>query len=309
MSEEKLLKATHQGFIHIGNNKIRCVVLEDGTRVLSEREMAKALGASRSGSLHSQRQKQTEHGDFTGTELPIFLTSKTLKPFISEDLAVAPIYFTNLTGKTRSKGFNATLLPKACEIWLKARDAGALNARQLRLAVSAEIVLRALAQVGIVALIDEATGYQIEREKDALQQLLSIYLSEERLKWAKTFPDEYYKQLFRLKGWAYNPIDVRRPKIVGKLTNQLVYEKLPPNVIDELKRLNPVKNKKTGRRAATHHQYLSEEVGQKDLRDHLLQLIAIMRISPNWGAFLRNFARAFPGPIEQIELALSEDEN
>src|ERR1039457_4186275 len=83
---------------------------------------------------------------------------------------------------------------------------------------------------------------------------------------------------------------------VGKLTNQLVYEKLPPKVLIELRKMNPVKNKKTGRREATHHQHLSPEIGQVDLRDHLLQLVAIMRISPNWRDFLRNFARAFPGP-------------
>jgi hypothetical protein len=77
---------------------------------------------------------------------------------------------------------------------------------------------------------------------------------------------------------------------------RLVYEKLPTHVLDELRRLNPIKNPKTWRREATHFQHLSADIGQPDLRDHLLQLIAIMRASPNWGTFKRLFALAFPGP-------------
>ena len=196
-----------------------------------------------------------------------------------------------------------------CEVYLSARDANSLTKSQLPLAIVSEMLVRSLSRIGIIALVDEATGYQEERERDAIQKLLAIYLSEERLKWAKMFPDEFYKQLFRLRGWTYRPLSVRRPQIVGKLTNQLVYEKLPPHVLDELKRLNPVKNKKTGRRGAAHFQHLSADIGQQDLRDHLLQLIAIMRISSNWSSFQRNFARAFPPPEgEQLSLDIGEDE-
>lgn len=110
------------------------------------------------------------------------------------------------------------------------------------------------------------------------------------------FPDEYYRQLFRLQGWQYSPLSVKRPKLVGVLTNRLVYERLPDHVLDELRRLNPVKNKKTWRREATFFQHLSADIGQEDLRAHLLQLIAVIRASANWGSFKRNFARAFPEP-------------
>lgn len=182
-----------------------------------------------------------------------------------------------------------------------------MKPQQLNKAQNAEILMRGLAHIGIIALIDEATGYQADRNEAELQKLLSLYLSEERLKWAKVFPDEYYRQLFRLKGWSYNPVDVRRPKVVGQITNTIVYKKLPPGVMEELKRLNPVKNKKTYRREATFHQHLSNDIGQQDLRDHLLQLIAVMRLSPNWGAFKRNFARAFP-ENEQMTLDINEEE-
>lgn len=39
---------------------------------------------------------------------------------------------------------------------------------------------------------------------------------------------------------------------------------------------------------------------QPDLRDHLLQLIVLLRAAPNWRVFERLFARAFP-TREQLE--------
>ena len=170
-----------------------------------------------------------------------------------------------------------------------------------------EILVRSLSKIGIIALVDEATGYQEERAHDDLQRFLSLYLSEEKLAWAKMFPDEYYKQLFRLWGWTYSPMSVKRPKLVGKLTNTLVYERLPRPVLDKLREANPIKNTKTYRRGAAHFQYLSSELGQPDLRDHLLQLIAIMRVSPNKEVFLRNFAKAFPDP-NGVQLRLDIDD-
>jgi hypothetical protein len=177
---------------------------------------------------------------------------------------------------------------------LDANKARILKGKQILIAEKCESLIRGFAKVGIIALIDEATGYQAERDNDELQRFLSLYLSEERLKWARMFPNEYYKQLFRLRNWVYSPLSVKRPKLVGYLTNKLVYEKLPANVIEELRRLNPVKNKKTWRRESTFFQHLSADIGQPDLRNHLLQLIAVMRVSTSWPQFMRNFNRLFP---------------
>lgn len=294
-----LPKATHRGDIVIGEKRIPCAVLDNGKRILSEHGITNALLGSRSGA--SKRLKKAS--EEAGAHLPLFLAPTILNSFISDELAsgpLSPIWF-----KDKGKmvlGYDAILLPAVCDIWLKAREAGALQKQQLDKAQQAEILMRGLAQVGIIALVDEATGYQAERDKDDLQRFLAMYLSEERLKWAKMFPDEYYRQLFRLWGWNYSPLSVKRPQLVGKLTNQLVYEKLPADALSELRKLNPVKNKKTGRREAAHFQHLSADIGQVDLRDHLLQLIAIMRVSSNKESFRKNFARAFPSPGDQFSL-------
>lgn len=256
---------------------------------MSEHGITTALG-SRSGA--SKRLKRAAQRD--GTPLPIFLAPSNLKPFISDELAAAlfePLQYRS--GNRVVSGFEAKWLPEICDVWLRARDAEALQTQQFERAKNAEILIRGLAQIGIIALIDEATGYQEVREKDELHRLLAIYLSEERLKWAKRFPDEFYRQLYRLRGWSW-PAGVKRTPYIGKLTNYLVYDRLPPGVLDELRDRNPTLEG-TGRRRWKHHQFLSEDIGQPDLRDHLLQTIAIMRGSRKWDDFVLAFERAFPG--------------
>lgn len=302
---ENLPKATHRGEVVIGDIRIPCAVLDNGKRVLSENGITLAILGSTSGGSKKAKKIQLEQG----AHIPLFVAPNNLKPFISEDLiggALIPIQYKD--GKRIISGYDASILPLICDVWLKAREAGSLQKQQLDRALKAELLMRGLAHTGIIALVDEATGYQADRDQDELQKFLALYLSEERLKWAKMFPDEYYKQLFRLRGWTYSPLSVKRPKYVGRLTNELVYKKLPANVLDELRNINPIKNKKTWRRGSAHFQHLSADIGQPDLRDHLLQLIAIMRISANWDVFKRNFAKAFPSPEEQLEM-FEEDEN
>lgn len=296
----QILKAKNQGKLNIAEKELICAVLEDGTRVISRNAVFKAFGRTKRG------RKQDE---IRVLNMPSFIDANNLQPFISEDLkgVLIPIEYYNKNG-VLTAGYKAEILPLLCDVYLAARAADVLTKPQQPLAVVSEILVRSLSKVGIIALVDEATGYQEERAKDELQRFLSMYLSDEKLAWAKMFPDEYYKHLFRLWGWSYSPMSVKRPKLVGKLTNQLVYEKLPKGVLDKLREVNPVKNQNTYRRGAAHFQYLSAELGQPDLRDHILQLIAIMRVSPNKDVFLRNFARAFPSPDgEQLRLDIDED--
>lgn len=300
-----LPKATHKGELNIDGTIIPCAVLDNGKRVVSEVGITMALLGSRSGAS-KRLKKATEE---IGAHIPVFLAPGMLKPFIDNELVNGPLkQISYVVGRRIVKGYDANLLPAVCDIWLRAREAGALQKQQYAKAQQAEMLMRSLAKIGIVALVDEATGYQAERAKDALQELLSIYLSEEKLKWAKTFPDEFYKQIFRLKGWRYNPLDQRRPKVVGQLTNQVVYQKLPPGVLEKLRELNPVKNKQTWRRGAAHFQYLSSEIGQPDLRDHFLQIMPLMRASDTWNGFIKLLNKAIPDPIAKIEGVQAEME-
>lgn len=296
------LTATYPGELEIGELTIPCAVLEDGTRVLSERGVTKALGAKRGGS-HWER-KRDDNG---GADLPVYLSASNFKPFIDNELAAAlsePILYTPPHGGPPAHGVRADLLPYICNVILAARDAGELHTSQEHIAKHAEILMRGLAHVGIIALVDEATGYQDYRSRKALEKILDEYIAEEYRAWSKTFPDSFYRQMFRLKGWDYRPSTLEKPGVVGHYTNDIVYERLAPGVLGELRRLNP--SDKEGNRPTKHHQWLSEEVGHPKLREHLAAVIALMRTSSNWEEFQHRLRLAFPKPHENLEMPLGD---
>lgn len=175
-----------------------------------------------------------------GAHLPVFLASRSLLPYISNDLLDGPLKpITYISGDTEVNGYAAEALPEICNIWLQARQDRKLNPQQADRAQAAEIVMRGLAELGIVALVDEATGYQATRDRDALQAILDKYLQREFAAWAKRFPDAFYREIFRLRGWSWNAMSVARPGVVGTYTNDIVYERLAPGILDELRALNP----------------------------------------------------------------------
>lgn len=284
-------KAQFTGSLRIADQVISCAVLEDGTRVLSERETSKALGSKRGGS-HWKRAKELSPSEYK----PPFLSAANLSPYISGTLAVTvskPIKYRSKSGGGGTNGIDARLLPDICDVYLNARRDGALTKSQEHIAAQAEILMAGLAHVGIVALVDEATGYQAVRKRGELERILEEYISKELLPWAKRFPDEFYQEMFRLKGWEYDPKSVKRPSIVGKMTNEIVYERMPKGVLDELKKRNPSTN---GKRKHKHHQYLTEEIGDSHLEHQISADIALMRASRNWDEFKRLLDRAYPKP-------------
>jgi len=282
-----LPKATHPGELEIGNKVLPCYVLEDGTRVLAREGFLKAIG--RRGKPKSRK------GDEEVFDLPIFLRAENLKPFITQDLIESskPLLFQPLNGGI-AFGYRAELLPAVCEVFLDAREAGELKSSQFHIADACKILYRGFATVGIIALVDEVTGYQYDRARKALSDILENVISKELLKWVKTFPDEFYYHIFRLKGWK--PLDVanRRPQVFGKITNDLVYERLSPNVLEHLKKITPKDEK--GRLKHKYFQRLTEDIGHPRLREHLASEITLMRIfeDGNWKDFYKALNRALP---------------
>ncbi|HEX7325375.1 MAG TPA: P63C domain-containing protein [Rhodanobacteraceae bacterium] len=293
-------KATHQGALHIGNLTIDCAVLPDGRRVLSQRSLGRALGRGYGGNDWRIQQKAVEGG---GGKLPFFLAAKSLIPFISNDLMPlvnSPIQYRHSQGGGVAHGLEASVLPMICDVWLKARDAKALTRAQEAVAVRADMLMRGLAHVGIIALVDEATGYQDVRDRQALQAILDKFLAKELAAWAKRFPDEFYKEIFRLRRWHWNAL--RRPGVVAAWTNDLVYARLAPGVLEELQARNPMLP--NGRRASKHHQWLSSDIGHPALAQHLHAVIGLMRASNSWDEFKTLINRAFPKRGRNLELDL-----
>jgi hypothetical protein len=223
---------------------------------------------------------------------PPILQGKAINPYISKDLLAAsrPITF-RTPGGAPASGYRADLLPQVCEVYLKARDAGVLPKNQEHVAKAAEILMRALAHVGIIALVDEATGYQDARARDALAKILENFVAKEIQRWVRTFPTEFYKELFRLWGIPFTG-SLKRPSYVGKLTNNIVYQRLAPGVLEELRRRNPVKG--SGHRARKHHQHLTRDIGHPKLLEHIAAAVALMKVSDGKDQFLALLDRALP---------------
>ena len=199
---------------------------------------------------------------------------------------------------------DATVLPEICDVWITAREKGALNEEQAKTAERAYVLMKGFATVGIIALVDEVTGYQEIRDRVALQEILDKYLLDYEAAWAKRFPDEFYKQIFRLNKWAYNPSSIKRPSIIGTMTNDVVYSRLAPGILGELKARTPKDEK--GRRKFRFHQWFTEDLGHPKLQEHLTKVTVLMDACANYPTFHRLLQRALPKIGETIPMDIEE---
>lgn len=281
------MKVLHHGVWDVlrdGSIEIDCYVTDDKKRLLSLRGTARAMGYKGGGS----------------TALARNIGSQWIQPFLSEKIQEWLIAVSNGTinrvAGSRGKDFipfEADLFVDLCKSFVSAKNSGLFDgpkwARQSETADKMLSIMSAFAKIGLVSLIDEVTGYQEEREKDELQKVLAAYINQELLPWTKRFPDEFYIEMFRLRGWEYK--GTPKPQYVGKLTKQIVYDQLPDGVIGELETKNPAND--SGNRTNRHHQFLTQETGVPHLDKHLTSVITLMRISKNWDEFETHFQRAF----------------
>jgi hypothetical protein len=266
--------ATHEGVFAIGDTEIFAAVLPDGSRIISQAALLRAIGRSRSPKAGTGILKTVD-------KLPFFLQAKALSPFIDNDLieSTKPVFFKTESGK-KSVGYKAEALPAVAETYLRMRDgyheSGSVVPKTLQHIVKAcDLVTRGLAQVGIVALIDEATGYRQQLENKELQRILDKWMTGYARKWAKTFPDLFWEKLLRVKGYE-SYIGHPRPQFVGHWVNDIVYKRLAPGVHSKVKDLNP---RKDGARKHKHHQFLSEDHGVPELKEHILRAMTLFDVS------------------------------
>ena len=205
-------------------------------------------------------------------------------------------------GRQPAVGHRADLLPAVCEVYLDAQNAGQLLASQERALHAAELLHRGLARVGVTALVDEATGYQEVRARHELQKILEAYVQAELRPWVRAFPDEFFREIYRLQDWEYRPGTSKRTPYVGKLVNKYIYEQLPHGVLEELRRVNP-KNER-GHRPRKHHQHLTADTGNTHLDRQISTVTTLMRISDNKHQFETLFERALPPVAPRLPLII-----
>lgn len=281
----KLPKATHEGTVTINGIELKSYNLDNGDRVLSRIGVLKAIG--RTGKAKGGRKYDEEF------KVPVFLTANNLKEFVSSELIEnsAPVQFLDMRGNM-SIGYRAQLLPNICYVFMDALEAGVLKANQLHIAEQCKLLVRGFATVGIIALVDEATGYQYDREKDELQKILKAYVSPEILQWQLTFHNNFYQEIFRLRKWDFTPGDIRkRPGVVGLYTIKYIYNMLPPNVYKTIKAKTP--RSAAGNPTARYFQFLTPEIGYEHLKHQIITVNALMSVARNWSEFEDLFARRF----------------
>ncbi|MCP5059367.1 MAG: hypothetical protein GY937_21905 [bacterium] len=285
--------------LRIGEIEIPCYVLEDGRRVLSQRGMQTGIGLSRSGGKAGARRL----AHFVATLEEKGIDSKGLAARISNSISFVPP-----RGGPRIVGYEATILADLCEAILVARKAGALLKQQAHIAEQAEILIRGFARVGIIALVDEATGFQDDRDRDSLAKILEAFVAKELQPWVKTFPLAYYRHLYRLKEIPYDPSNPRKPRSIGHLTNNLVYKRLAPGVLEEIKKQSP--RDSSGRHKDKLFQRLTPDLGHPKLREHIASVIGIMAgyDAGEFDGMERHLDRAHPRYDRTMELPLTKRE-
>ena len=299
-------RALYTGTLDLAGHTIACAVLDDGRRVISQNSFVQAIG--RTGRVKTAA--RSEDGVFF--ETPPFLTAANLKPFVERHLtssSITPIVYRSTSGSV-GYGYEAKFLPTVCRIYLDARresrqgEKVGLDKRQRHIADACEILLSALASVGIDALVDEATGFQYDRARDALQKLLEQYVSKELARWERTFEPEFYQHMYRLKGWSPSRSSNKRTPQAGRLTVDLVFDRIHPDLLRELKQVREEANKPHSKL----HQWLTTgpNGGHPRLKQHLEGVTSLMSVASSWEQLMEWVDRRYPKFNETMRLPFPE---
>src|SRR5258708_348715 len=160
--------------LRIGSAEIPCYVLSDKTRVLAQRGLQSGIGMSEGGGQGGAR------------KIAAFMARLDEKGIDVKGLVArvnSPIRFVPAHGGNPADGYEATILPDICAVIIDADQKGKLDKRLKRIAERAAMLQHGFATIGIIALVDEATGYQKFRDSDALEKILDQYIGRELAKW------------------------------------------------------------------------------------------------------------------------------
>jgi hypothetical protein len=249
-------KALKAGPLTILNRTAPSFVLEDRRRIIASSGLLKLIGLSR-GSTY----------DNGCVELPHFLrglSGSRLQTHVSQelrDVLNGPIDFVPPHGGRLAHGYEATVLVDLCNAINEAHEAGDLHPKQKPIAEHCDRLVHAIAKTGIIALVDEATGYQEERPAGDLQQAVTrFYVQDLPNEWKKQFDDEFYVPLGKILGLnPHSNNGAPSHRRWGQVTNELIYCRLGPGVLEKLKALVP--SGKNRHRDNKFHQFLTQDVG------------------------------------------------
>lgn len=292
-----MAKAIAEGAIIIGDMRIACAVLDDSenTRVLTQEGFLTAIG-------RAGKAKGGEGASVDG--LPAFLRAANLKDFISNDLmeSTTPVEFVPLRGpgyEGRAFGYKASLLPDVCWVYQDALVAGKLLPSQKHIGDACRLFLKALTNRAIEDLVDRATGFEDIRKRRAIEKIVEKYVEKEARPWVLMFRLDFYRHIYRLNGWAFDPENTARPGVIGHWTND-IYKRLAPGVKDALH--ERVRRNSKGRPTQKLTQLLTPEEGRPQLERLLEGVMLLMRMSSTWDEFKLKLDEFYPRFDETLQL-------
>ncbi|WP_313242093.1 P63C domain-containing protein [Stenotrophomonas sp.] len=213
-----LPRISHHGTVRFGTLEAAAVVLHDGRRGFLAKQFAQVLGYI----------EKTQ-----GRRFDRFLADFAPKYMIGKVKAGCPVLN---PGHGRAHFIEAEAVMEAVGNVLRAAIAGKTHKQQARQVSACVEINLALGMVGLVALIDEATGYQYHRAPDALQDLISKLIRQHASDWQRQFEPDYYSALAKVTGTAFTSGAHGRPPIWGAITRKWVYEVCFPNeVLEEMR--------------------------------------------------------------------------
>lgn len=265
--------------IRVGGIEVPCYVLEDGRRVIATNGVLDAMEMARGGAMVKGM-----------TRLELFAAQNRLSPFVSKDLLeriATPIRFK--VGNNTANGFESDVLIDLAEAVIAADNAGVLQNQQSGIAHRCRVITASLTRIGLIALIDEATGYQQKRDANELQKILEAYVLPEHRTWLQVVPEEFTNEIYRVYGWRRKAQN-RGPRYAGKLIRQLVYEKMPQPILPALDEQNPSTK---GYRKHKHHQFLTAKQGLDHFRSQIITVMTLLRISANKAEFKSHIRKLY----------------
>lgn len=264
----KLPRATDSGTWLLGDVAVECHVLDTGLRVITQNGVVRILTGAAS------------------TKLPPLSRYLDRIPNKPDDFAVRPIPFV-LKGAGRGLGITAEQFVQIVTLYIRASDLGELREDQEHIADQCRRISYALMGVAITTIIDEVTGHQKRRKRDALDEKLRAYMLPEPGAWGLHFPVELYREFARVYGIEYDGGSA--PRWGAGFAQKYVYEAIDPDVARELRRVNP-----HPRFGSNHHQHLSPRA-QMVLDEHIRRLLVVLRGSQGASDFKMRFAHEFRG--------------
>lgn len=285
---KKIPVAQFSGTLEVGESSLPCYVLDDGRRVFSTRGMLESLG---------YKPNARPSGIFE---------SKALQPVMAahnNPVGELNVIEFNAGSRFNAKGYDVEKFMDMCHALSESLDNGLLTGQHVDAARKANAIIRSASKIGIVALVDEATGYQYVRAEDALQFKLKLYLAEEMRSWEKTFPDDLWIEFARLTQWDGQPTK-NRPRYWGYLVMDLIYRYLDPDIAQYIK-----ENKPKPQKGQNYHQWFNEDVGMKRLVEHINRVIGMAQGCETMEELKNKMHHRYGGVPIQLELFMDKSDD